>query len=88
MSGPEENEDPFLAELLDEVLADHSDLPAAVVEEMRDLLELMAKTHPTALAIVNRARPRKAPQRSGEEEIPGAPPRAVVDDDRREGTDG
>ena len=94
MPEPEPDQDPFLAALLDEVLADHDDLPAEVLDEMRWLLELAAATHPLALGIVNRSRPRKEPVRSGEQDSPGAP---LVDSrsghparggGEREGTDG
>ena len=88
MTESTDQEDPFLASLLDEVLAEHADLPPEALAEMRWILELAAKTHPTASTIVNRARPRAVPQRSGEQEQPGASVRAVDDDDEREGTGG
>ena len=82
------NDDPFLQKLLEEVLADHSDMSPEALEEMRWILELAAKSHPIASAIVNRARPREAPKKSGEQEKPGADPLEAIDDDRREGTGG
>lgn len=88
---PPKPEDAFLAELLDDVLADHTDLPPEVVAEMRWFLELIAETHPTVSPMVNRARPRQAPLQSGAQEKPAVDPTTVVsdaDDDRREGTEG
>jgi hypothetical protein len=60
-----DREDPFLDELLDEVLAVHRDLPDDVLAEMRLALRLIALTHPVGSAIVDRARPRAAPFESG-----------------------
>lgn len=80
------DDDPFLTELLDKVLADHADLPPEVLDEIRWVLELAARSHPTASAVVNRARPRKAPLRSGEQQKPGAAP--LVDDAGKKGTGG
>jgi len=90
MSPPDQEpeQDPFLAELIDEVLADHEDVPAEVAAEIRWVLELAATTHPLLVGMVNRARPRKPPLQSGDQPSPGATAAAVPDDDRREGTDG
>jgi hypothetical protein len=65
-------DDPFLAELIDEVLAPHRDLGAAALAEMRAVLELVATTHPTGADIVDRARPRGPLQRSGDQASPAA----------------
>jgi hypothetical protein len=81
MAEPERERDPFLAELIDEVLGDHADLPPEVLEEMRWVLELAATTHPMALGIVSRARPSKEPLRSGEQDTPAAAERAAKDGD-------
>jgi hypothetical protein len=82
--------DPFLAALLDEVLAVHQDLGADVLAEMRAVLELVATTHPTGAAIVDRARPRAPVQRSGDQATPAAAraPHEEVDDADKAGRGG
>jgi hypothetical protein len=83
----DEPEDPFLEELLDEVLAVHADLPEDIRAEMRLTLRLIATTHPIGATIVDRARPRKAPLKSGDQPKPGsaAPPAADAPLRKKEG---
>jgi hypothetical protein len=64
--------DPFLEELLDAVLKPHASLPPEILAEMRATLRAIAVAHPVGSALVDAARPRKAPERSGDELAPGA----------------
>ena len=83
------HKDPFLDALLDEALAPHDDLPPEILAEMRWMLELLATTHPVSKAIVDRARPREIPDRSGDQPGPAASGGALEDDlQGREGTEG
>jgi hypothetical protein len=42
-------------------------LPGGAVEEMRDFLSLVLDTHPVGATLVDRARPRRAPEKSGDQ---------------------
>jgi hypothetical protein len=70
MSQSDNKQDPFLDELLDEVLRPHAGLPPEVLAEMRAVLRDIAIAHPVGSIVADRARPRKPPATSGEQESP------------------
>jgi len=71
----EEADDPFLEAELDRALAPYLDkLPPDMIQHYRELLGDVLTTHPLGRRLLNRARPRQAPETStgngeGESEI-------------------
>jgi hypothetical protein len=60
-------------------------LPAWLVKEMQAALEDVLATHPVGSALVDRVRPRKAPERSGETAKDGSVKEAPKEERRRKG---
>jgi len=77
----------FVEQTVTESLAPYEQLlPDWAREEMAQLLALALDTHPVAATLVDRARPRKAPERSGEQ--PKSARDADVDLPKRQGGQG
>ena len=63
----------FVKQVVDDSLAPYAELlPAHALDEMQALLSLVLDTHPVGATLVDRARPRKAPEQSGEQPKDGA----------------
>jgi|HubBroStandDraft_4_1064222.scaffolds.fasta_scaffold668387_2 hypothetical protein len=64
--------DPLVEAQIERALAPYRGWPPAMLATLREGLEEMYATHPTALALLEQLRDRAAPQRSGEVPIDGA----------------
>jgi hypothetical protein len=64
--------DPLVEAQIERALAPYRGWPPAMLATMREGLEEMYATHPTAIALLEQLRERAAPQQSGEVPVDGA----------------
>jgi hypothetical protein len=73
MDTSERLEDPTLAAEIERAVAPYRALfPAEAIATMEDILEHALTTHPVGAALLDRVRPRAAPDRSGSQAKDGA----------------
>jgi hypothetical protein len=72
-----EEQDPYLQQVLDETLAAYEGVvPPEMLRKMRLFLGDVLSTHPVGATLLDRARPRAVPYRSGDQAKDGAEPAA------------
>jgi len=74
MSTADAAEDPILEGEIERAMEPYKDMfPDAVLQTMREILAHALRTHPVGSELLNRVRPRSAPERSGAQAKEGAP---------------